>query len=395
MSDNPQKFTGAGFARRLAVFYAVLFVTIGVQLPFLPLWLAAKGLEAGTIGVVLALPMIVRVFTIPVVARAADRNDSLRGAILIATAASVLGYVVLGFAQGAIAIMGLFALASIAFAPVMPLIDTFALRGLASYGRAYGPVRLWGSASFIVASLGAGTLLDLLAPRDLIWLVVAAMALTAASACSLAPLASGGSTSPATQLLARALLRDRTFLAVAIAASLVQASHAIFYGFSAIDWQAAGYDGAIIGALWALGVVAEIILFAASARLRISPTTLVLLGAVAAVIRWSALALTPPLAWLPALQCLHALSFGATHLGALGFVMRAAPPGLGATAQGYLAVAQGLVMAAAMALSGMLYGRYGALAYGAMAAIAAVGGCFALSAKVTELKGSGTDSRVR
>jgi hypothetical protein len=52
MSDNPQKFTGAGFARRLAVFYAALFVTIGVQLPFLPLWLAAKGLEAGTIGVV-------------------------------------------------------------------------------------------------------------------------------------------------------------------------------------------------------------------------------------------------------------------------------------------------------------------------------------------------------
>jgi PPP family 3-phenylpropionic acid transporter len=96
------------------------------------------------------------------------------------------------------------------------------------------------------------------------------------------------------------------------------------------------------------------------------------------------LALAPSLVVLPALQSLHALSFGATHLGALSFVMRVAPPGLGATAQGYLAVVQGLVMAAAMALSGLLYARYGALAYGAMAVAAAVGGCFALSAKLTE-----------
>jgi PPP family 3-phenylpropionic acid transporter len=97
------------------------------------------------------------------------------------------------------------------------------------------------------------------------------------------------------------------------------------------------------------------------------------------------------LAWLPALQCLHALSFGATHLGALGFVMRVAPPGLGATAQGYLAVAQGLAMAAAMALSGLIYARYGTLAYGAMAVMAAVGGCFALSAKMTEARRPSTD----
>ena len=55
---------------------------------------------------------------------------------------------------------------------------------------------------------------------------------------------------------------------------------------------------------------------------------------------------------LPLLQCLHALSFGATHLGTLAFVARAAPPGLAATAQGYLAVALGVAMAAAMGFVG-------------------------------------------
>jgi PPP family 3-phenylpropionic acid transporter len=384
MSDIPEKSAGDGFALRLAAFYAALFVTIGVQLPFLPVWLAAKGLDAGMIGAVLALPMLVRLFAIPAVARAVDRRDALRGAIVIATAVSVVGYGALGFAAGPLAIMVLYALASIAYAPVMTLTDAYALRGLASYERAYGPVRLWGSAAFIAASFCAGALLDVIAPGHLIWLIVAVIALAAAAACALAPLARGRNRQAALQPSARALLRDPTFLALATAASLVQASHAVYYGFSTIDWQAAGYEGTTIGALWALGVLAEIVLFAVSARLPLAPTTLVLIGAIGALVRWSAMALDPPAAVLPALQGLHALSFGATHLGALGFVLRAAPPGLGATAQGYFAVAQGLAMAAAMGLSGLLYGRYGALAYGAMALAAGAGGCCAILAKMTE-----------
>src|SRR5439155_23229228 len=99
MSGNPQKFTDEeGFALRLAAFYAALFVTLGVQLPFLPVWLAAKGLDASAIGLVLAVPMLLRVFAIPLAARAADRRDALRGTIVIAAAVAVVGYGALGFA---------------------------------------------------------------------------------------------------------------------------------------------------------------------------------------------------------------------------------------------------------------------------------------------------------
>src|SRR5262249_40607230 len=174
--------------------------------------------------------------------------------------------------------------------------------------------------------------------------------------------------------------RDRGFVAVVAAASLIQASHAVYYGFSTIDWQRAGFDGTAIGALWALGVLAEIALFAASGRFPpgVRPKALILAGGVGAFIRWSAMAFDPPAGVLPALQCMHALSFGATHLGALAYIARAAPAGLGATAQGYFVVAFGLAMALAMALSGLLYGRYGAHAYGAMAIAAAIGGLCAL-----------------
>src|SRR5205085_7872305 len=102
------------------------------------------------------------------------------------------------------------------------------------------------------------------------------------------------------------------------------------------------------------------------------------LGAAGAVVRWTAMALDPPAALLAPLQCLHALSFGATFLGAVQFLARVAPEGEAATAQGDFSTLQSIVSAAATGLSGLLYGIFGALAYAAMAACAAVGGIIVL-----------------
>ena len=369
------------FALRLAIFYAALFAALGVQVPFLPLWLAAKGLDASTIGMVLSVPMLVRLLAIPLATRIADRQDALRAIIAIASALAMLGYGAMGLAQGALAVTIAFALASIFYTPLMPLADAYALRGLGALGRAYGPVRLWGSAAFIVGSFAGGLVLDVVPARDLIWLVAAALVMTASAACTLSPLAPRETSRAKPLRSARDLLRDPALLAAMAAASLIQASHAIYYGFSTLDWAAAGLDGSAIGALWALGVVAEIVLFAMSGRLPVAPTTLILFGAAGAAVRWGAMAFDPPAVLLAPLQCLHGLSFGATHLGALGFIARTAPAEASATAQGYLAVALGLAMAAAMGVSGVLYARWGSFAYVTMALLAAAGGVFALAAR--------------
>ena len=369
------------FALRLAIFYAALFAALGVQVPFLPLWLAAKGLDASTIGMVLSVPMLMRLLAIPLATRIADRHDALRAIIAIASALAMLGYGAMGLAQGALAVITAFALASIFYTPLMPLADAYALRGLGALGRAYGPVRLWGSAAFIVGNFAAGLVLDVVPARDLIWLVAAALVMTASAACTLSPLAPRETSTAKPLRSARDLLRDPALLAAMAAASLIQASHAIYYGFSTLDWAAAGLDGSAIGALWALGVVAEIVLFAMSGRLPVAPTTLILFGAAGAAVRWGAMAFDPPAVLLAPLQCLHGLSFGATHLGAVGFIARTAPAEASATAQGYLAVALGLAMAAAMGVSGVLYARWGSFAYVSMALLAAAGGVFALAAR--------------
>jgi PPP family 3-phenylpropionic acid transporter len=374
MTIPPQIRTGRSFASRLGAFYAAFFAGAGVQLPFFPLWLEAKGLDPRWIGIVLSAPIVVRLFAVPLLTHEADRRDALRGALVVASVGTGLGYALVGFAEGLGAILLAFMLASIFYTPVIPLADAYALRGLRRYGGLYGPVRLWGSTAFIIGNLAAGLIAAHIAPRDLIWLIVAGWAACVIASLALVPTdGDGASTGP--QPSAKTLLRSPGFLAVVVAASLIQGSHAVYYGFSAIDWRAAGLDTLTIGALWALGVLAEIVLFAFAGRLPawLGPTALLALGAAGAVIRWTVMAFDPPVLLLAWLQCLHALSFGATHLGAMAFLASAAPPRLAATAQGYLAIALAVGMTVATLLSGVLYEGYGHMAYWAMAAIALPG----------------------
>jgi MFS transporter, PPP family, 3-phenylpropionic acid transporter len=364
-----------GFVPRLAAFYAALFIVPGIQMPFFPVWLEAKDVDAKLIGIVLALPMVVRVLAIPVITREADRRD-VRAVLVVASFAAVIGYTLVGLSTGAIAILITYALASLFSTPLMPLAETYALKGLVARGGVYGSVRLWGSFAFIFGNFAAGFEADAIPARHLIWLTVAASALVGIATWTLAPLATSAVETSAHGAPRQKLLSDPAFIAVLVAASLIQASHAVFYGFSAVQWHAAGLDGTFIAALWALGVAAEIVLFAAQGRLPpfFTPTVLLLIGASAGVVRWLGMALDPPALVLPWLQMLHALSFGATHLGALMYLAHHAPAGQAATAQGYLAIVAGLAMAAAMGISGVLYEDFGGRAYAAMALVAFAGG---------------------
>jgi len=61
-------------AVRLATYYGVIFLVIGVMLAFWPLWMSSRGLGPEEIGVVMAVGMMMKVFANPLVAGFADRN---------------------------------------------------------------------------------------------------------------------------------------------------------------------------------------------------------------------------------------------------------------------------------------------------------------------------------
>ena len=362
------------FGLRLAVFYGCLFSIMGLQLPFFPLWLKARGLDPQAIGIVLAVPIVVRIFSVPVINRAIDRSGNIRGGLIAAAFASAFGFAVVGISYGFVAIVLAFGLAALLASPIMSLSDTYALKGLNARKRAYGPIRLWGSAAFVATNIGGGLLLAVIAVDDLIWLVAAGFVLLGAAALwlhslELRPVAGAEPKTPKGHLW-----QSPQFLAIAAAAGLIQASHAIYYGFSAVDWTAKGIGSMTVGALWGLGVAVEIALFAISGRLRLSPIAFVAIGAAGAVVRWTAMAFDPSLPMLALIQCLHGVSFGATHLGAIQFVARVSGDKQAAAAQGDFSTILAIASAGAAAASGLLYNSFGDLGYVVMAAMAAMGG---------------------
>ena len=83
-------------------------------MPFFPLWLRAKGLDAAAIGLVLAAPMVLRILTIPLTTRAADRYNALRGVLMMTCCLTVAGYALVGLAEGARLILLAYAIAALA-----------------------------------------------------------------------------------------------------------------------------------------------------------------------------------------------------------------------------------------------------------------------------------------
>ena len=150
----------------------------------------------------------------------------------------------------------------------------------------------------------------------------------------------------------------------------------VYYGFATLHWRDAGLSSDLIGALWAEGVIAEVVLFAFGARLvaRLGPARLIALAGLCAALRWTVTALTVE-PWLLALsQLLHAATFGATHLGNMHFLARATPPALSARAQSlHASITNGLATGAAMLASGWLYAGLGGGAFLVMAGLGAAG----------------------
>jgi PPP family 3-phenylpropionic acid transporter len=363
---------GRLFAIALSTFYAAVFAINGGYMPFFPVWLQSVGLEPSVIGLVMAAPTAARLIAVPVVTAWVGKHDVLRGAIIVTAALTFAGLLALGSVRSALAIALLLWLTSLAWTPLIPLADAYALRGGAHYRRSYGPIRLWGSVGYIGGALVAGLFTHWLGAVHAIWIIAALAFVCALSSFRLTPpgQAKGGTLQVAKP---SALLRNTAFASVLIAAALIQGSHSAYYTFSAISWRGTGMDTLTIALLWALCVVVEIVLFAVSPRLRLSPAGLIALGGAGAVLRWLVMAQEPPLAVLACAQALHALSFGATHLGTMGLFARVVPGRMMPNAQGYTATASGIVMASTGIACGALFASLGQAIYYGMAAMALAG----------------------
>jgi MFS transporter, PPP family, 3-phenylpropionic acid transporter len=359
---------------RLALFYGASFAAIGISLPYWPVWLAAQGLTPAEIGLLLAANYWPRVATSVAIPYAADRLGERRRLMLLLAALTLVGIALFGLAQHLWAFLLLSVVTGASWAAILPLGEALALEELKAHGRGYGPVRLWGSVTFILAAVGGGAWIGRRGASVVLGLLLALLGLNLI-ACRLLPEHPAPVRAADPPRFGR-LLHLPGLVRLVFAAGLIQVSHALYYGFASLHWRAGGLSETMIGWLWAEGVIAEVLLFAAAGTVmrKLDPPRLLTLAGGLTVLRWCLTAAGSDLALLIPAQALHAASFGAVHLATMHHLQGRVPPELLASAQGfYAAIGNALLFGLVTPVAGWLYAAVGGGAFFAMAALALAG----------------------
>ncbi len=366
-------------AFRLALSYAAFFFFIGLLMPWWPVWLQSRGLDAVEIGILIAAGRWAVVLTSPLAAQIADRTGERRRMLILLSAGVAGAYFLFGTIDLLWQFFAVTLIASILQGPVMPLNDSITMAHMRRSEVDYGRVRLWGSIAFIAASLAGGFLLEGRSEDVILWAVTAGSCLVVAAFWFLP----GTKPTPSKRRFGDGLrlAANPIFLLFLLTVGLIQSSHTVVYAFGSIHWRAAGLSDTVIGVLWAISVFAEVVLFAFGTYLvrRLGPGGLLLLGAAAGVVRWCLTGLSSDLWVLVPCQLLHALTFGATHLGGMALIARAAPPDQTATAQSlYSALAMSASFAICLPLVALLFESWGGDTFYVMAGLSLGGAVTAL-----------------
>jgi PPP family 3-phenylpropionic acid transporter len=263
----------------------------------------------------------------------------------------------------------------------MPIGEAIALDVAGGDAGRYGRMRLWGSVGFILAVLAGGPALDAFGLHALPALMALPMALLVAVTLRLREPRATRAAASGAPVLAR--LREPAIVAFLASAFLMVFAHAALYAFFSLFLERHGYGTTAIGAIWGVGVAAEIVLFLLQRRLfeRASPMRLLAFSFLVCALRFAMVAVSDGTLWvLLCAQTMHAVTFGLHHSASMAVLHRWFEPAQQARAQAaFIVVAYGFGGTLGGLVAGWLWEHVspGAAFHGA--AVAALAGWIAVA----------------
>ncbi len=341
--------------------YFTYFFAFGVFMPYWSLWLQDRGLSAEWIGLILgagiALRLVGSLLVIPVISHTSRLLPTMR----ILALASLLVFLPFFTEPGLAWIFILTLLFNLLFAPLTPICDAMTLNVGQQINLDYGRTRVWGSVSFASASLMVGWCVSGFGADAILWLALVGLALLLLQVLqpmSVPPKDEDDSLSSRPQAPLSEMLRHHGFVYLILITGLIHGSHGTYYSFSALHWKNVGLDESLIGYLWGLAVVAEILLMTFSKRWFADMTVqrMLLLACLGTMLRWLVIGMTDN-PWLLLLgQTMHAFSFGLTHIASMRYIGSELPDNMRIKAQAiYAAIPLGGAIALYTLAGGYLY----------------------------------------
>lgn len=347
-------------ATRLSIAYFVYFCAIGVYTPFWSPYLELRGFNAVEIGLLLGVAAGVRAIGPVVFGWLADSSGRPTAMLRLAALLSLLSFAILPLLSSLGGFIWLMILFSFGWNSIAPSLDSHTLEHLGPSSARYGRVRLWGSLGFIVMSWLGGIAFQAAGydyvPTIMLGFIVLTLVATMSITHAALPMA------PAAKGEFKEALRSRSVWVALLVAALIAISFGPYYTFYSIYLETFGYARSTIGFLWALGVFAEIAVFAlgGSVLARCSIRTLYVVAAAGTAVRWSLIALFPEyLAVLALAQLLHSLGFAVLHFA----IVLTARRSFSAAASGR---GQAIFSSAGYGLGGMLGSLLGGMSWAAL-----------------------------
>ncbi|MCH8504861.1 MAG: MFS transporter [Ectothiorhodospiraceae bacterium] len=305
---------------RMSAFYLFFFAVLGGLAPYWGLYLDHLGFSAVQIGQLIAILHATKIIAPNVWGWIADRTGRRMVIVRLGALVDMLSFCGVLLGSGYWWLVAVIAVFSFFWNAALPQFEANTMNHLGADAHRYSRVRLWGSVGFILAVLAFGELIDRFGVALLPWLMLPVFAgLWLAGQAT--PQAAQYQHDRRHEALLKVILKPQV-LGLFLACFLMQATHGPYYAFFSIYLEAHGYSGAMIGVLWALGVMAEIVLFLFMHRLlpAFGPRVLMTVAILLTSLRWVLIGALPQnLAVLLSAQALHAASFGDYH--AVGIYM--------------------------------------------------------------------------
>jgi MFS transporter, PPP family, 3-phenylpropionic acid transporter len=304
--------------RRLAAWYFWYFAFVGAFSPYFTLYLKSLGLSAAAIGALMSLMLAMRLLAPNLWGWLADYSGHNTRIVRVSALLSLAGFSGFFFATDFWALFVAMAFMAFFWSASLPLVEALTLRCLEGITEQYGRIRLWGSVGFIAAVLLTGAWLDRAPLATLLWINVGLL-LGIVGCAMLLPEARIEPASETSGPLLRLVLRTEV-MALLGACFFMSAAHGPFYVFYSIHLVAHGYDKAGVGALWSIGVLAEIGVFICMPRLlrSFSSRTILTASFAMAVVRFLLIGWGADfLSMMVVAQILHGATFGACHAAAV------------------------------------------------------------------------------
>jgi PPP family 3-phenylpropionic acid transporter len=359
---------------KLSGFYFFYFASLGVLVPYWSLYLKSLGFSSLSIGALIAILPATKLVAPYIWGWLADHTRRSMLIIRVSSLLALVTFLLVFISQELWWLTFVMLLFSFFWNATLPQFEAMTLNHLGEDSHHYSMIRLWGSLGFIVIVVLIGDLLQTHGAA-VIPLVVLSTFVLILLFSFIVPEKLNTPHSDHSPIWH--VIKQPKVMAFLVVCFLMLCSHGPYYTFYTIFLEEQGYSSHMIGVLWAVGVIAEVIIFLLMHRMlpAYGARTLLIVTLLLTTIRWLLIGFfVEDLLMLFLAQLIHAFSFGMFHSVGISLVheyFTGSHQGRGQAL--YSSVSFGAGVAVGSLISGMLWDKWGASVLFSFASCCTVG----------------------